>query len=214
MDGNTRLSFEERIRRCARLLSRDQLTALGTLYDLTSARLFRFCLLLTRNQADAEDAIQAAMLRIARRPSLLSNADSPWAYFLRVVRNEAINIVRRRNRTAPIELASGMGAWDENTLDQMESEREVRLGLKRLPPEQAEVIVLKIWEEMTFSEISQVLGQSPNTVASRYRYAVQKLQQILSSHRTDLAGESAHSDPGHSPVSQINHPHGDGVYQS
>jgi RNA polymerase sigma-70 factor (ECF subfamily) len=60
-----------------------------------------------------------------------------------------------------------------------ELHRIVRLALDKLPPAQAEVVVLKIWEEMTFSEIGEVLGQSPNTAASRYRYALQKLAQHL-----------------------------------
>ena len=57
----------------------------------------------------------------------------------------------------------------------------VRRALGKLPPPQAEVVVLKIWEEMTFAEIGEVLGQSPNTAASRYRYALQKLSQHLHS---------------------------------
>jgi RNA polymerase sigma-70 factor (ECF subfamily) len=40
-------------------------------------------------------------------------------------------------------------------------------------------LVLKIWEGMTFAEIAEVLGESPNTAASRYRYALQKLSQHL-----------------------------------
>jgi len=40
-------------------------------------------------------------------------------------------------------------------------------------------VVLKIWEGMTFAEIAHVLGESPNTAASRYRYALQKLSQYL-----------------------------------
>jgi RNA polymerase sigma-70 factor (ECF subfamily) len=55
----------------------------------------------------------------------------------------------------------------------------VRLALRKLPPTQAEVVVLKIWEEMTFAEVGEILGQSPNTAASRYRYALQKLAQHL-----------------------------------
>jgi RNA polymerase sigma-70 factor (ECF subfamily) len=51
--------------------------------------------------------------------------------------------------------------------------------LQKLPPAQSEVVVLKIWEGMTFAEIGEVLGESPNTAASRYRYALQKLTHFL-----------------------------------
>ena len=39
--------------------------------------------------------------------------------------------------------------------------------------------MLKIWEGLTFAEIAEVLDESPNTAASRYRYALQKLSQSL-----------------------------------
>jgi RNA polymerase sigma-70 factor (ECF subfamily) len=48
--------------------------------------------------------------------------------------------------------------------------------LARLPREQREVVALKVWEEMTFAEIAQVVKASPNTVASRYRYGIEKLR--------------------------------------
>lgn len=180
MIEKTTLTFEERIRRCARRLRQDQLASLGALYDLTSERLLRFSLLLTRNAADAEDAIQAALLRVARKPEHLADAESPWAYFLRIVRNESITIIRQRRPTSPLVDATQVSVWDHSLLERTDSEDRIQKALSRLPQEQAEVIVLKIWEEMTFLQISEVLGQSPNTVASRYRYAIQKLEQILS----------------------------------
>jgi RNA polymerase sigma-70 factor (ECF subfamily) len=51
--------------------------------------------------------------------------------------------------------------------------------LAKLPKDQREVIVLKIWHEMTFEAIGGVLDLSPNTVAGRYRYGMQKLKLIL-----------------------------------
>jgi RNA polymerase sigma-70 factor (ECF subfamily) len=48
-----------------------------------------------------------------------------------------------------------------------------------LPSEQSEVVILKHWEDLTFAEIAEVLGISQNTVASRYRYAMEKLQRAL-----------------------------------
>ena len=46
--------------------------------------------------------------------------------------------------------------------------------------EQVEVVVLKIWEELTFAQIGHILDISPNTVASRYQYAIAKLTRRLS----------------------------------
>ncbi len=51
--------------------------------------------------------------------------------------------------------------------------------LVKLPPEQREVIVLKIWHEHTFEAIGDLLQISPNTAAGRYRYGLKKLQACL-----------------------------------
>jgi RNA polymerase sigma factor (sigma-70 family) len=48
-----------------------------------------------------------------------------------------------------------------------------------LPKDQREVLVMKIWNELTFAEIAEVLGISQNTAASRYRYGLGALRKTL-----------------------------------
>jgi RNA polymerase sigma-70 factor (ECF subfamily) len=52
-------------------------------------------------------------------------------------------------------------------------------ALRTLPPEQREVIHLKLFEGMTFQEIAVITEESINTIASRYRYAIDKLRPLL-----------------------------------
>ena len=61
-------------------------------------------------------------------------------------------------------------AWLQKALDS---------SLDTLPSEQKAVVLLKVWEEMTFAEIAQALDISANTAASRYRYALDKLRDAL-----------------------------------
>ncbi len=58
-------------------------------------------------------------------------------------------------------------------------QRAVLVALRTLPLEQRQVVVLKIWEELTFQEIADLLDCSIQTAASRYRYAIQKLMPKL-----------------------------------
>jgi RNA polymerase sigma-70 factor, ECF subfamily len=146
-------------------LGRGDRSALTRLYDLTAPRLLRYAETLTRNRADAEDAMQSALVKVARKPKQLANADKPWAYLVRVVRNEALK-------------------------EQQESREKVQQAVAKLPAEQAEVVVLKIWEQFTFAEIAELISESPNTAASRYRYALEKLsrhlQPLVDSARADI----------------------------
>lgn len=159
-------------------LARNGSGALGPMYDLTAARLLRYALALTRNQDDAEDVVQAAMVKVALKPDALSSAKFPWAYFLRIVRNEGLDLIQKRLIS---QTAMALDGWVAPCRDfeDYELRQSIRAALDKLPPTQSEVVVLKIWENMTFVEIGEVLGESANTAASRYRYAIGKLSQPL-----------------------------------
>ena len=60
-----------------------------------------------------------------------------------------------------------------------DSQRELVAALDRLPRDQREVLVMKIWNELTFAEIGEALGISQNTAASRYRYGLGNLKKTL-----------------------------------
>jgi RNA polymerase sigma-70 factor (ECF subfamily) len=62
--------------------------------------------------------------------------------------------------------------------DQEQSCR-VRRALFDLPQEQSQVIAMHLFGEITFKQIARSLGQSPNTIQSRYRYGLEKLGAIL-----------------------------------
>jgi RNA polymerase sigma-70 factor, ECF subfamily len=179
--------FNQRVQHCTDRLRTSGVDALGALFDLTSHRLVRFAVTLTRNQHDAEDCVQTALVRVAREPNLLASVACPWAYLLRMVRNEALLIGRRRRRRPVAGKLSDLATLRRvDELEREETHRQVWSALRKLPREQAEVVVLKIWEEMTFAEIGQILETSPNTVASRYQYAIGKLTKCLSQSHQEV----------------------------
>jgi RNA polymerase sigma-70 factor, ECF subfamily len=62
-------------------------------------------------------------------------------------------------------------------------DREAALALQaalaQLPEEQREVVIMRVWSGMTLEEIAQSAGIPLNTVASRYRYALEKLRKLM-----------------------------------
>jgi RNA polymerase sigma-70 factor (ECF subfamily) len=174
----------------ARLLADGDLTALGSLFDLVGPRLVRYAQTVLRNAPDAEDAVQAAVIRLAQHPEALASAEMPWAYCLRVVRNEAVRLLTKHRPTSALSeqhLTAPRRRW---SIEEEELRQQVLASIQRLPAEQAEVVVLKVWENLTFAEIAAVTGERPNTVASRYRYALEKLERSL---------ESVAQEAGHAP---------------
>lgn len=174
--------FPTLFRACVDQLTQRPETALADLFDLTAQRLVRFAMTVTGNQSDAEDALQGAFSRIAYRPVLLARAEAPWPYLIRSVRNEALRIIQKRRAhvSADPEQSSQEDSVEAQLVHE-ETADSVRRILKSLPKSQYEVVILKHWEDLTFAEIAESLGLSQNTVASRYRYAMEKLQRSLES---------------------------------
>jgi RNA polymerase sigma-70 factor (ECF subfamily) len=139
-------------------------------------------LALLGNKAEAEDALQAVFVELARKPEILGRLDSPAAYLFTAARNKALRERKRASRRREAE-SEAVGpqvleSRDHGRHEPAEVERLER-ALRTLPDEQREVLALKLFEDMTFAEIGASLGISPNTVAGRYRYALEKLRRVL-----------------------------------
>lgn len=153
------------------------------LYDEHASSLFAFLLNLTRNESDTRDLLQEIFVKIAREPHLLENVDFERAYLIRLARNSAIDYMRRRDARERVK--ENCAAEEDSVFasasdpDEKLFRRELSLALKDLPEEQGTVAYLKLWEGLTFEEIADVLEISPNTAASRYRYALDKLRERL-----------------------------------
>lgn len=186
--ADNRCDISLAVRGFATKLSEDGVGALGGLFDLTSQRLVRYAVTISRNQHDAEDAVQTALAKVASQPHRLSRAERPWSYLLQMVRNESLLVLRKRKRVSLLgNLSDLLTRCPVDTMEQEETHRAIWTALRRLPTNQAEVVVLKIWEEMTYAQIAEVLDENPDTVASRYRYAMEKLASMLTSQQKEVA---------------------------
>jgi RNA polymerase sigma-70 factor, ECF subfamily len=134
-----------------------------------------------RSRADAEDIVQEAFVRFWRRQHSIENR----ALLFATVRSIGLDLLRRdarrARREAEVLLEAGETSEPHFETDD-ESQRALAEAVDRLPQEQREVVVMKIWNELTFSEIGRVLGISQNTAASRYRYALTSLKKNLLPH--------------------------------
>ncbi len=173
--------FDAEIRRCAVDVKLNGVVALGSLFDRVARRALRLAVSITGKPEDAEDVVQSVMLRIASDPTRLATAVYPSLYLIQMVRNEALTVLRKRKRTKCCGELTESAACSTAAADSplWDSTAAVQTALDRLPPTQAEVVVLKVWERLTFAEIGQLLGVSTHTAASRYRYALDKLARSL-----------------------------------
>jgi RNA polymerase sigma-70 factor, ECF subfamily len=143
-------------------------------------RLLLFARQWARSSADAEDIVQEAFVRFWRKQHDITNRGLLYA----TVRSIALDFLRRDSRRARRE-STAVSEMDQTVQPMFEiedeSQRALVAALDLLPDEQREVLVMKIWNELTFAEIATVLEISQNTVASRYRYALAALKKNLPS---------------------------------
>jgi RNA polymerase sigma-70 factor (ECF subfamily) len=146
-------------------------------FDAHGRAMVLFARQFTATLEDAEDAVQEGFVRCWRRRP---QGEDPTAYLFACVRTAALDQSRRQKRRARHEQTVAREAEPALftcPVEQEERRLRVEQAIARLPVEQREVLVLKIWGDLTFDQIARVYGISINTVASRYRYALAALRQ-------------------------------------
>lgn len=159
-------------------------------------RLLLFARQQTRNGEDAEDALQDALVKLAKKvdEGVFVGGQEAWMPFLYTqIRREAIDRGRKDGRRRKreehvVEDAQGLatvesGNWFLDSNADGEQAELVESALKELPPKFSEVIVMKIWGDRTFDDIGKALDISLHTAASRYRYGLESLRKKLAAAR-------------------------------
>ena len=167
------------------LTTDDRRQELSELWDRHARRLYGYACVLARSTAEAEDAVQECFVLAAEHLDRLRAARDAERYLFRMLRNECFRSRRRwatwwrRNEAGgTVRLRAAESAATPATPAPLAT-AEVEQAMAALPPEQREVIFLKVWMDLTFAEVADVLAISPNTAASRYRYGIEKLRRDL-----------------------------------
>ena len=124
--------------------------------------------------AAAEDVVQDAFLKLLRE---MPFPDSPKAWLYRVVRNAAIDRQRkeRRCRNDPERLDD----WFEPVADEPFDGEALTTALESLDTEIREIVVAKIWSDLTFREIAELTKRPISSVHLDYQRGIERLRELL-----------------------------------
>jgi RNA polymerase sigma-70 factor (ECF subfamily) len=154
---------------------------LEELYGRHGEDLYRYLVFRLGSAEDAEDVLQETFCRFSRYVLRWRLVRDPQAFVFRVARNEANRFLRRklgRREGEKMILAGATGGFAAAFIAPEDQSLAALLrSADNLPPEQKEVVFLKVFDGMTFKEIGSVCGVSSNTAASRYRYGIEKLRE-------------------------------------
>ncbi|HEX4795067.1 MAG TPA: sigma-70 family RNA polymerase sigma factor [Humisphaera sp.] len=129
------------------------------------------------DRALAEDAVQEIYVRLAQQRTPPAN---PKAWLYRATRNQAISLSRSsRRRQRHEEFAATDEPWFEPDAPGWIDGAAARAAMESLPDSQREVIVLRIWGQMTLKEIATVTGSSTSTVFDQYRAGLTALRTAM-----------------------------------
>ena len=142
------------------------------LYEVHGRGLFAYACAFLRHPSDAEDVVHQVFLRLLGGGA---TATPSAGYLFRAVRNGALNDIRRRSREVALD---GEAQWLESPSGSKETALALQSALTVLPEDQREVVVLRVWGQLTFEEIGAVVDIPLSTAASRYRYGLAKLREV------------------------------------
>lgn len=163
--------------------------ALETLVYRYKDKIYTSIYMLVKDKYIAEDIFQEAFLKMIKTMREGRYAEQgkflPWA--IRVAHNLCMDHFRRVRQHVPVTFPdgsdiSGLLPSEETASDKMEKRQvhgSVRQLIEQLPEEQREVIILRMYGDLSFKEIADITSVSINTALGRMRYGLLNLRKMI-----------------------------------
>lgn len=153
-------------------------------------RLLMYARQRTACEADAEDVLQSALIKLVQvvRSGEFRKGQDEWvAFVISCIRHSAVDLYRarvRRQNTAHAAAAEQVPVyestpWLSSPSDAEHRRRCIERVLRRMRADYAEVVMLHVWQGMSFRSIADITGENSSTVATRYRAALRIFRQQL-----------------------------------
>jgi RNA polymerase sigma-70 factor (ECF subfamily) len=171
--------------------------SLAVLINRHQQRLYSFIYSKVLNRDIAEDVFQDTFIKVIRTLKKGNYNEEgkflPWV--MRIAHNLVIDHFRKTNRmpafknTEEFDIFSVIGDGNLNAEKKMIQEQictDVRALIEELPAEQKEVLIMRMYKDMSFREISENTGVSINTALGRMRYALMNMRKLIENNKIIL----------------------------
>ena len=172
-------------------------TALAILIKRHQSKIFGFIYSKVGDRDLSDDIFQDTFIKVIR--TLKSNAYNEEGKFLPWVMRIAHNLIVdhfRRNKKMPLyreteefsifSIMTDDTLTIENKLISDQVAKDLRQLVEELPADQKEVLMMRLYQDMSFKEISEATGVSINTALGRMRYALLNLRKVIDKHQIIL----------------------------
>lgn len=159
-----------------------ELECFSYIVDEYQQPVYRYCCRMLGNKQDAEDAVQDVLVKAYQsirgyRPTVSFSA---WLY--RIAGNHCLNLLRRRRMQGHflrLFRSDTAAASPEQALEERLYSPALEAALGRLSLEERNLLVLRVFEEQTFLEISTILNISPNALHKRMERIKRKVRETM-----------------------------------
>ena len=171
--------------------------ALTILINRHQSKIFGFIYSKISDRDISNDIFQDTFIKVIK--TLKSKSYNEEGKFLPWVMRIAHNLIIdhfRRNKKMPMfretevfsifSIMSDNSLTIENKIIQEQVEIDLRKLIEELPADQKEVLIMRMYQDMSFKEISEVTGVSINTALGRMRYALMNMRKVIDKHQIIL----------------------------
>ena len=172
-------------------------SALSTLITRHKQRIYSFIYSKVFDRDVAEDVFQDTFIKVINSLKRGKYNEEgkflPWV--MRISHNLVIDHFRKNNRMPKFENNTDFNIFSvlsdnslnaENSMIKGQVASDVRRLVEELPDDQKQVLLMRIYKDMSFKEISQQTGVSINTALGRMRYALINLRKVIDKHNIVL----------------------------
>ena len=171
--------------------------ALTVLINRHQSKIFGFIYSKISDRDISNDIFQDTFIKVIR--TLKSKSYNEEGKFLPWVMRIAHNLIidhYRKNKKMPMfreteefsifSIMSDDSPTIENKIIREQVEIDLKKLIEELPADQKEVLVMRLYQDMSFKEISEITGVSINTALGRMRYALMNMRKVIDKHQIIL----------------------------
>lgn len=146
-------------------------------------QIFMYCWRLLNQRQDAEDAVQEIMVKAYRKLEKYKPETSFSAWLYKMAYHHCLNMLRRKryfqNIVPKLRADKEHAASAEQEAQKYIISEPMERALRRLSPDERNLLILRIFEEKSFAEIGQILDKTKDAVKKRYSRLIQKLKKWM-----------------------------------
>lgn len=161
--------------------------AFGEIYRLFLSRIYRFIYYLVYDEPLAEDLTQETFIKAWKAlPGFSSKKGTIQAYLFAIARNLVIDNQRKKKEVALTDEAAENIEITENleeNIAQNENKELVGRALSVLEPDEKQIVILRYFEEMHFTEISKIVGKKEGAIRVQMHRLLSKLKKYIESKK-------------------------------